>query len=72
MVEPLKARTMTLSELQLATLDMIRKVRKQLNHQGYEGGLSDWEFIESVLIPLEHSIRADRDVLKRAAKGVGG
>jgi len=72
MVRPLKSRTMTLSQLQLATLGLIRKMEKQLSHQGYEGGMSDSEFIENVLTPLEHTIRADRDVLRRAAKAGGG
>jgi hypothetical protein len=68
MVKPLKARTMSLSDLQLKTLDLIRKVRRQFTHQGYEAGMSDQEFTEAVLNPLEHSIRADRHVLRMAAK----
>ena len=42
-VTSLKKRTMTLSQLQLRTLDVLRKVRFQLGRQGYEGGMSDAE-----------------------------
>lgn len=63
-VRPLRKRTMTLSKLQMRTLDMIRMVRFQLRRAAHEDGLSDEEFIESTLEPFEHEIYADRQVLK--------
>lgn len=66
MVEPLKKRTMTLSQLQVKTLDVLRKVKFQLRRQGYEGGMSDEEFIEQILEPLETNIYQDRVVIKMA------
>jgi len=68
MVEPLKARTMTLPKLQLATLDLIRKVRFQLNRNAHEDGMSDTEFMENVLDPLESRLYADRWILRQARK----
>lgn len=62
--EPLKSRTMGLSALQLETLDLIRKVRFQLNRAAHEDGMSDGEFMDQVLTPLEQKILADRQVLK--------
>lgn len=68
MVEPLKARTMTLGKLQLATLDLIRKVRFQLNRQAHDEGMSDAEFLEEIVEPLEQVIYADREVLRMSRK----
>ena len=70
MVEPLKARTMGLSKLQLETLDLIRKVRFQFQRQAYEDGMSDQEFIDQIVTPLETKIYQDREVLgmKRESK----
>lgn len=63
-VEPLKKRTMTLSQLQLRTLDALRKVVFQFNRAAHEEGMSDSEFIENVLDPLRDDIYQDRQVLK--------
>jgi len=38
--KPLKAKTMTLHQLQMETLSLIRKVRFQLNRQPWQGGMS--------------------------------
>lgn len=64
MVEPLRKRTMTLSELQLRTLDVIRKVRFQFQRQGHEPGMSDSEFLAAIIEPLETDIYQDRQMLK--------
>lgn len=63
-VKPLKSRTMTLNELQLETLDLIRKVRFQFNKNPYEEGMTDDEFLDQVVWPLESQIYSDRAVLK--------
>jgi hypothetical protein len=68
MVEPLKSRTMTLGELQLKTLDLCKKVRKQLNRKAHEPGLSDAEFLDQVVEPLKTIIEQDRYVIQRAEK----
>lgn len=65
-VQPLKKKTMTLSELQLRTLDVLRKVRFQFNRAAHEDGMSDAEFLDAVLEPLETDIYQDRKVLKMA------
>lgn len=65
-VRPLKKRTMTLEQLQLRTLDVLRKVRFQLGRQGYEGGMSDAEFVDRVVNVLETDIYQDREILKRS------
>lgn len=65
-VRPLTKRTMTLHELQMRTLDVLRKTRFQLRRQGHEGGMSDEEFIEQVVESLETDIYQDRQVLKMA------
>lgn len=67
-VEPLKSRTMTLSELQLRVLDVIRLTKFQFGHQAHEEGMTDHEFIEEVLDPLATEIYQDRQVLKMARK----
>lgn len=64
MNKPLKAKIMTLSQLQLKTLDLIRKVRFQLGRQGYEEGMSDSEFEDNALNPLETAIYQDRQMAK--------
>jgi len=63
-VRPLKKRTMGLSELQLRVLNVLRHVRFQFNHQVHELGLSDDEFIEQWIEPLETDIYQDRQILK--------
>jgi hypothetical protein len=72
MVEPLRSKTMTLNELQLATLDLIRKVRFQMNRLPYQDGMSDFEFLENVVEPLEQKIYADRHVAKMHKKARAG
>ena len=67
-VKPLKKKTMTLNELQLRTLDVIRKARFQLGRSAHDNGMSDDEFIEQVLETLETEIYQDRHVLKMTAR----
>lgn len=67
-VQALKKRTMTLSELQLRTLDVLRKVRFQFNRQAYQDGMSDTEFLDSIVSPFEIEIYQDRQVLKEKRK----
>lgn len=62
--QPLKKRTMTLNELQMRTLDVLRKVRFQFGHAPHEYGMNDDEFIDSVVEPLETDIYQDRQILK--------
>jgi hypothetical protein len=69
MSEPLKKRTMTLSKLQLRTLDVLRKVRFQLQRQAHEEGMSDDEFLDAILAPLETDIYQDRQMLKQIRRG---
>jgi len=59
-VKPLKARIHTLHQLQRETLDLIRKVRFQLQHPAHGPGMNDVEFLDIVLSPLEEKIYADR------------
>lgn len=68
MVQPLRAKTMGISELQLATLDLIRKVRFQLARQAHEDGMSDSEFLSEIVAPLEQQIYADRSVIRDARR----
>ena len=70
-VEPLRKRTMTISELQAKTLKVLRQMRRQLNRRAHEEGMSDREFMDQVLAPLEHEIRQDREVLKMNRKSKG-
>lgn len=72
-VEPLKSRTMTLNELQLRTMDVLRKVKFQLHRAAHQDGMSDGEFIDQVVDPLIEEIYQDRDVLRmhRARKRHG-
>lgn len=64
MVEPLKKRTMTLNQLQLRTMDVLRKARFQLGRSAHEEGMSDAEFIEQVLEPFETDLYQDRQMLR--------
>jgi hypothetical protein len=68
-VKPLKKKTMTLNQLQVRTLDVLRKVRIQLRRAGWEGGMSDEEFVSEVVERLETDIYQDRQILKMKAKG---
>ena len=71
-VRPLTKRTMTLSQLQLRTLDVLRKVTGQLHRMAHEDGMSDSEFIDQVIAPFARDINQDRVVLKmHAAKAKG-
>ncbi len=63
-VKPLRKKTMTLSELQMRTLDVLRRVRFQFNRQAHEPGMSDSEFIEEFVASLETDICQDRQVKK--------
>lgn len=67
-VEPLRKKTMTLNELQLRTLDVLRRVKFQFNRQAHEEGMSDAEFVDQVIDPLATDIYQDRQVLKMYAK----
>ena len=64
-VKPLKKKTMTLAQLQLRTLDVLRKVRFQFGRAAHEDGMSDDEFIEQVVNPLETDIYQDRVILRQ-------
>ena len=63
-VKPLKARIHTLHQLQLETLNLCRKIRFQLQHHAYEGGMNDTEFLEQIVSPLEAKIYTDRAMAK--------
>ena len=63
-VKPLKAKIHTLNQLQLETLDLIRKVRFQLQHHAHQSGLNDTEFLEQIVQPLEDKIYQDREMAK--------
>jgi len=67
-VPPLRKRTMTLHQLQMRTLDVLRKVRFQLQRQAWQEGMSDEEFVDKVISPLETDIYQDREVLKMHRK----
>lgn len=71
-VQPLRKRTMTLNELQLKTLDVLRKVRFQLGRQAHEDGMTDTEFVEQYVEPLETEIYQDRQMLKLIRKQAKG
>lgn len=71
-VQPLRKRTMTLSELQIKTLDVLRKVRFQLGRQAHEDGMTDTEFVEQYVDPLETEIYQDRQMLKLIRKQAKG
>ena len=63
-VKPLRRRAMTLIQLQMQTLDVLRKVRFQFNRQAHESGMSDTEFLSQIVEPLEIAIYEDRHVAK--------
>jgi hypothetical protein len=63
-VKPLRARIHTLNQLQLETLDLIRKVRFQFQHSPHDPGMNDTEFLEQVVQPLEDKIYQDREMAK--------
>jgi hypothetical protein len=63
-VKPLKARIHTLSELQLETLSLIRKFRSQLQRSAHDPGLSDTEFLDKIVQPLQDKIYKDRQMAK--------
>lgn len=67
-VRPLQKKTMTLSELQLKTLDVLRKVRFQFNRQAYDDGMSDTEFLDQIIDPFETEIYQDLQMLKMLRK----
>lgn len=58
----LKSSVMTLDELQRETLGLIRRMKAQLRKSPWQGGLSDREFIEHVLDPMQSKVAADREV----------
>ena len=64
MPEPLKSKTMTLKELQKATLKLIKATRKQLGRPHWRDGMTDDEFEEKVLDHLETKIREDMEMMK--------
>lgn len=63
MIEPLRKRTMTLSQLQRRTLKVLREIRKHLNTPGAIAELSDQELINDVIEPLISDIQTDRIIL---------
>lgn len=67
-IKPLTKSTMTLGQLQTRTLEVLRKVRRQFNRMPHEEGLSDREFLDQVIEPLEIDIRQDRAIEKMAKK----
>lgn len=67
-VEPLRKKTMTLNELQMKTLDVLRKVRFQFNRSAHEDGMSDTEFLDQIIDPFETEIHQDRQMLKMLRK----
>ena len=58
---------MTLRQLQLRTLDVLRKVRSQFGRSAHEEGMSDSEFLDSVVSPLEEDIYSDH-AMRRIAR----
>lgn len=68
MIRPLRKKTMSLKQLQKRTLTVLRKTIKQFNRKAYEGGMSDTEFIEEVILPLETDIYQDQEMLKMIEK----
>lgn len=64
-VKPLQRRTMRLQDLQCETLDLIRLIRLQLNRAAHDDGMSDLEFLDLIVDPLETRIRQDREISKR-------
>lgn len=70
-VKRLKKKTMTLSELQLKTLDILRRVRFQFNRSAHEEGMSDTEFLDQIVDPLETEIHQDRQMLRMIRRRKG-
>ncbi len=68
MVEPLRARTMTLDDLQVRTLKFLKLCRRQLQKMPHEAGLTDVEFIEQHLNQFRNDILQDRTMLKMSAQ----
>lgn len=64
-VKPLTRRTMTLEDLQERVLKVLKQTRAQFNRPAWNGKETDREFIDRVLVALDHDIRTDRIVLKR-------
>jgi len=64
MTKKLKARIHTLSQLQLETLDLIRKLRFQLQRSACDPGMNDTKFLDMIVQPLEDKIYADREMAK--------
>lgn len=62
-VTPLRRRTMTLEQLQLKTLRLIKKIHKHLNTPTLVSGVTDGEFFEKYCYPLEARISEDRMIL---------
>lgn len=58
---------MTIDELQVETLRLIRKVRRHLTEPAWKGGPTDAEFDEEVLEKLQTQIEQDREVMRMAA-----
>lgn len=69
-VQPLRKRTMGLDELRNQTRAVLKKCRKQLMRKAHEEGLSDSEFIDQVINPLETDIWQDVQVEKMQAHRV--
>ena len=67
-VKSLTKKTMTLNELQLKTLNILRLVKFQLGRSAHENSMSDSEFIETFLEPLETDIHQDRYVIRNNKK----
>lgn len=42
---------------------MIKSIRRQFNRMPFDSGLTDNEFIDQVIDPLEHQILADMYIL---------
>ena len=59
MTEPVHNVVMPLSDLRKATLTFITKVRKQFTKLHWEAGLTDQEFLDTVVSALEIKIKQD-------------
>jgi len=63
-VKPLRRRTLTLKQLQAKSLRLISKMRKHLSVPPHISGVTDGEFTENVLCPLETQIKEDVEMMK--------
>ena len=63
-VRPLRAKTMTLDDLQRQILLVLRMVRQQFNRPAWKEGMTDSEFLDRVVGRLETVIKQDRMVSK--------